>query len=307
MDRLDTLRVFVAVADARGFAPAARKLGLSAPAVTRAILALEARIGAPLLHRTTRSVHLSDAGERFLEDCRRILAELDEAESSAGGAHAAPQGLLTLTAPLMFGRMHVAPVLLDFLSRHPAIQVRSFFVDRVVHLLDEGFDVAVRIAHLPDSGLTAIRVGRVRSVVVASPDYLERCGTPQRPAELAQHDAIGSSPSGGAAPPWRFSAAAERADGDDGQTVRPRMQLVVNGADVAIAAALRGHGLARVLSYQVAAELQAGRLRIVLAEHEPPPMPVHVVYPAGRKASARLRAFIDFAVARLREDAVLQG
>lgn len=298
MDRLDSMRVFVAVAEAGGFAPAARRLGLSPPAATRAIAALEDRIGARLLHRTTRIVRLTEAGSRFLADAKRILTELEEAEASAAGAHAEPRGLLTVTAPVMFGARHVAPVLLDFLARHPRVTARTLLADRVVDLLEEGIDVAVRIAHLPDSSMSAVRVGSMRRVVCASPAYLARRGTPKRPAELAKHDAIAFS-SVSAEPSWSFPV-----DGKI-ETVSPPAQLAVNTAEVAVAAAVAGRGLTRCLSYQVAPEVAAGTLRIVLSRFEPPPIPVHIVHPEGRHANARVRAFVDFAAARLRADKAL--
>jgi molybdenum-dependent DNA-binding transcriptional regulator ModE len=176
MDRLESMRIFLAVAEARSFAGAARQLRLSAPAVTRAVAALEAHLGARLLHRSTRLVRLTEVGERYQVDCRRLLAELDEAEAIASGAHVMPQSHLTVTAPVLFGRMHIAPLLLDFLQAHPQLTARAFFADRLVNLLDEDMDVAVRIAHLADSSLTAVRVGEVRRVIVASPDYLQRHG-----------------------------------------------------------------------------------------------------------------------------------
>lgn len=299
MDHLDSLKVFVTVAEAQGFAPAARRLQLSAPAVTRAIAGLEQRLGAQLLQRSTRSVRLTDIGERFLGDCRRILADLEEAEASAGGAHSAPMGSLAITASSMFGRLHVAPVALDFLALHPLVNIRGVFVDRVVHLMDEGFDVAVRIARLPDSGLTAVRVGSMRAVVVGSPAYLLERGRPNRPADLAEHDAIGFSQTGGLAPPWSFTGAAD--------ATQPRIRLVTNAGEVAIDAAVRGRGLARAMRYQVDADVRAGRLNIVLAEFEPEPIPVHLVHVAGRMAPAKLRAFIDFAVDRLRAEPVLNS
>lgn len=306
MDSLDSLRVFVAVAEARGFAPAARKLGFSPPAVTRAIGALEQRIGAQLLQRTTRLVRLTEVGQRFYEDCRRILAELADAEAEAGGAFASPQGQLGVTAPALFGRMHVAPVLLDFLDRHAGVTARALFVDRIVNLHDEGFDVAVRIAHLPDSGLTAVRVGAVRRVVVASPQYLDAHGEPRTPAELAQHAAIGFSLNANPGEPWSFYPPGHKQRADR-ELHLPKLPLVTNASEVGIAAALRGRGLVRALSYQVAADVEAGRLRIVLAEHEPEPIPVQVVHVAGRKAPAKVRAFVDFAVEQLRGEPVLQA
>jgi DNA-binding transcriptional LysR family regulator len=306
MDRLEGMRVFVAVAEARGFAPAARLLGMSPPAVTRAIAAIEQHVGAQLLRRTTRSVSLTDAGTRFHADCKRILADLAEAEAAAGGGYSAPQGLLAITAPSMFGRLHVAPVLLDFLAAHPQVSARTWFADHIVHLLDEGFDVAVRIARLPDSGLRAVPLGQVRRVVVASPGYLAAHGVPRTPGELAGHAAIGVSQHGAVHVPWTFRATGSRSR-SDGDSVQPRMQLVANTGEVAIAAALAGHGLARALSYQVADDVLAGRLRVVLADHEPPPVPVQLVHLEGRRATAKLRAFIDFSAARLRGVPVLNG
>jgi DNA-binding transcriptional LysR family regulator len=305
MDHLEGLKIFVAVAELQGFAPAARRLSLSPPAVTRAVAALEHRLGAQLLHRSTRSVRLTDIGERFLDDCRRVLADLEEAEALAGGAHAVPQGQLAITAPAMFGRLHVVPIALDFLSLHPQISVRSYFVDRIVHLLDEGFDVALRIARLPDSGMTAVNVGSVRRVVVASPAYLDRHGTPTAPADLQQHDAIGFTQSAGAVP-WSFSLPGA-ATGTPRELVQPRMRLLANAGEVGIDAALRGHGVTRALSYQIDEHVRAGRLRILLAAYEPTPIPVHLVYVAGRKAPAKVRAFVAFAVDRLRREPVLQA
>jgi DNA-binding transcriptional LysR family regulator len=301
MDHLDNLRVFIAVADRRGFAPAARQLSLSAPAVTRAIAALERRLGAQLFKRSTRSVHLTDIGARFLDDCRRLVGELDDAEAAVGGAQGVPQGQLSITASSMFGRLHVAPIALDFLALQPQLSLRSYFVDRVVHMLDEGFDVAVRIAQLPDSGLTAVRVGSVRAVVVASPAYLADRGEPQSPAELSQHDAIGFSQTSADHVPWSFHAKGALG----GDVKQPRMRLIANASEVGIDAALRGHGLARAMSYQVDAAVRAGGLRIVLATFEPPPVPVHVVWVAGRKAPAKVRAFVDYAVERLRHEPLL--
>lgn len=295
MDRLDGMRVFVAVADAGGFAPAARALRLSPPAVTRAVAALEERIGARLLHRTTRTVRLTEAGARFLADAKRILAELDEAEATAAGAHAEPRGLLAVTAPMLFGRMHVAPVVLGFLERFPEVAARTLFVDRVVDLIDEGIDVAVRIAVLPDSTLSAVRVGQVRRVVCASPGYLAQHGVPAVPRDLADLDCIGFQAATMPAP-WVFPGRS----GEGGETVRPPMRLLVNNADVAVAAAVAGYGVTRVLSYQAAEAVRDGRLVVLLADHEPPPIPVQLVHLEGRKAAARVRAFVDFAAERLR-------
>lgn len=298
MDHLQCLRTFVAVAEAGGFARGARQREISAPAATRAVAALERRLGAVLLQRTTRSLKLTEQGEAFLADCRRILGDLDAAEAAIGGARSQPQGLLSLTAPALFGSRHVAPLVIDFLDRHPLVQARAFFTDRVVHLVDEGFDVAVRIGLLPDSGLTALPLGAMRSVVVASPAYLKRHGTPRTPQELPHHVGIALAIEGQARPSWRLPRARNAA---------PQQRLVVNANEVKVAAAVAGQGLARALAYQVTDEVRSGRLRVVLDEWEAPPVPVHLVYPAGRSAAAKVRAFVAFAAERLRGLPVLQG
>jgi DNA-binding transcriptional LysR family regulator len=295
VDRLQAMTVFVAVTEEGGFAAAARRLSMSPPAVTRAVAAIEGRIGARLLHRTTRNVRLTEAGQRYFEDCRRILFEIDEAEEAAAGLHREPRGQLAVTASVLFGKMYVAPLLLAFLDGYPQVAARTLFVDWVVNLIEEGLDVAIRIAELPDSGLTALRVGSVRRVVCASPEYLAACGVPHEPGDLIRHRTIafrGITPS----TEWVFQGGA----GD--LVVRLSPRLVVNTAETAIAAALNGHGITRVLSYMIAPELAAGRLEIVLAEFEPAPVPIHIMHQEGRRASARVRAFVDFATERLRAD-----
>lgn len=298
---LAQLRVFVVVAEEGGFAAAARRLGMSPPAVTRAVSGLEAELGVRLLHRTTRHVRRTDVGERFLHDSRRILAEVEEAAASARGAQLVPQGELALTAPVMFGRLHVAPLLINFLAQHPQVSARVMFLDRVVHLLDEGFDVAVRIAHLADSSLSALRVGQVRRIVVASPSYLAVHGEPRDPQELAHHLGIGFAQPGGGTRRWTFGAAS----GELADMPQPRLPLLVNSVDAALAAALAGQGLAMMLSYQVREDLAAGRLVRVLRPFERPPIPVHLLHVEGRRAAAKVRAFVDHAAARLREEPAL--
>lgn len=293
MDRFEAMRVFVTVATAGGFAPAARRLGLSPPAVTRAIAALEERVGTRLLHRTTRVVRLTEAGERFLADCRRILAEVEDAEAAAAGSHRELRGSLGVTASAMFGRLRVTPLVLDFLRRHPGLEIRTLFVDRVVGLVEEGMDVAVRIGHLPDSALSAIRVGSVRRLVCAAPAYLAARGAPATPADLAAHDVVAFSGLGPARE-WIFR------EGTGSVTAAVAPRFTTNLPDVAIAAACDGHGLTMLLSYMVAGELARGALVPVLAGWEPPPIPVHVVHGAGRQASARVRACIDHLVTGLR-------
>jgi DNA-binding transcriptional LysR family regulator len=298
MDRVLAMEIFVAVADNGGFAAAARALGQSPPAVTRAIAALEDRLGTRLFRRTTRAVHLTESGERFLIDCRRILQDIEEAEEAAVGTHAAPRGALRITAPVLFGRMYVTPILIDFLDQYPAVSAETLFVDRIVNLMDEGLDVAIRIGHLPDSSLTAIRVGHVRVVTFAAPAYLHARGTPADPEALASHRLIHSRALGhGAA--WQFYR-----DGHPiAVSVEPRLEMNTN--DAVTEAVSRGWGISRLLSYQVAPLIREGRLATILEDYEPPPLPIHIVHQEGRMVSAKLRAFADFMASRLRTDALI--
>jgi DNA-binding transcriptional LysR family regulator len=298
MDRLQAMTTFVAVVDSGGFASAARKLNQSPPVVTRAVAELEERLGLRLLTRTTRVVRVTDAGARFAEDCRRILADIEEAETAATGTHAAPRGTLTITAPVLFGQLHVTPVLVSYLQQYPEVDAQCLFLDRVVNVVEEGIDVAVRIGELPDSSLQAIRVGRVRRVLVAAPAYLARHGTPQRPEDLAGHITVLAS---GVSPvsEWRFNDAGTPLM----QRLHPRLRTTTN--DSAIAATLAGLGIARLLSYQVAAQVRSGALQIVLQAFETAPLPVHVVHHEGRRATQKVRAFVDLAVERLQGDAGL--
>ncbi len=299
MDRLQAMRIFVAVADAQGFAGAARQLQLSPPAVTRAVNDLENHLGVRLLTRTTRVVRLTEPGARHAEDCRRILAELADADASVAGMHSAPRGRLVVTAPVMFGALHVTPIVTDYLQRYPEVQAHCLFLDRVVNLLDEGVDVAVRIGELPDSSLQAVRVSQVRRVVCAAPAYLDRHGRPHTPEDLAGHSIV-SSHSMSATPDWRlWQQGVPRA-----VKLQPRMLTTTN--DSAMAAAVGGFGLTQLMSYQVAAHVQAGRLEIVLADYEPPALPVHLVHREGRHAAQRVRAFLDLAMERLRGDTAVQ-
>jgi DNA-binding transcriptional LysR family regulator len=295
MDRLQTMSVFVAVAEEAGFAPAARRLNMSPPSVTRAVSELETRLGSRLLHRTTRTVQMTEAGRRYLADCRRILQEIEDADGAAAGIHSQLRGTISVTAPVMFGRMHVAEHLFSFLDLHPDVSITTFFVDRVVDIVDEGLDVAVRIAELPDSSLSATRVGSIRRVLCASPDYLAERGMPASPADLAGHDTIAFSAAGPGVE-WTFQQAGKR------MSHKPRSRFHANKADVAISAALDGHGITRVLSYMIAPHLERGSLRLVLDDVGPPPVPVHVVHKETGHTSARVRAVFDFLADRLRED-----
>ncbi|MFC3443656.1 LysR family transcriptional regulator [Sphingobium rhizovicinum] len=292
------MKIFVRVADAGGFAEAARQLHLSPPAVTRAIATLEEEIGVRLLTRTTRSVKLTEAGGGYLDDCRRILADMADADAAAAGAHGNPTGTLLVTGSVLFGHIYVLPILLDYLDRFPAVTGRSLFVDRIVNIVEEGIDVAVRIGHLPDSGLSALRVGSVRRAICGAPAYFERHGIPRTPAELAGHRII--MPTGAwSSPEWHFGP-----DGRTSVTVHPRLQC--NTVEAAITAAEQGWGLTRVLSYQIAPALAAGRLVTVLDEHMEKPLPIHVVHAEGRRVAAKVRSFVDLAVERLRANPLFQ-
>jgi DNA-binding transcriptional LysR family regulator len=295
MDRLDELRAFALSVDRGSLSAVARVLGRSSASITRAIDALEARLGTPLLQRSTRSLKLTEEGERYLVVVRRVLADLDEAERSTSATLAEPHGLLTLTAPIAFGTLHVRPILDDFLSAHDDVQARLLLLDRPVSLVEEGFDVAVRIGHLVDSALRATNVGNVRRLLVASPSYLAHHGRPRRPAELAAHRCIVST---GVTPndTWIFGAKT----GSRPARARVRPCLSVNVAEAAIRSAINGVGLTCALSYQVAEHLETGALVRLLPGFEPPPVPVHVLCPSASARTAKVRAFVELATTRLR-------
>ena len=299
MDRLHLITVFVAVVDTNGFAGAARKLGVSPPAVTRAISELEASLGVRLLTRTTRVVRVTEAGARYVEDCRRILAELAEADASVAGLHGAPRGRLTLTAPALFGTRVVTPIVTEYLQRYPEVSASCWFIDRIVNLMEEGVDIAVRIGELPDSSMQAARVGQVRRLICAAPAYLAAHGTPRTPDELAAHSVV-SAGSIAPAPAWRLVREGET------RIVKPEPRLTVTTNDAAVVAAVGGFGLTRLLSYQVADELRDGRLQTVLDDWEPAAWPVHLVHREGRHASRKARAFLDLAIERLRAHPALR-
>jgi DNA-binding transcriptional LysR family regulator len=289
MDRLEAMQAFVTVADLKGFAAAARKLRLSPSAVTRLIASLEDRIGARLLQRTTRQVALTDAGVRYLERARRILADVEEAEIAAEGERARPTGRLVISAPVGFGRLHVSSVVTAYLKRHREVSAELRLEDRVINLVEEGVDLAVRIGQLPDSSLVARHVGDMRRIMVASPGYLKSRGEPKKPQDIAAHDAIQSGSTAGQAE-WRFVEGGNEIRMD----YAPR--LVTNTADAAIRYAEAGGGLTRVLAYQAAEAIKRGRLKIVLAKFEQPALPIHIVYPTSRLLSAKVRTFIDLVV-----------
>jgi DNA-binding transcriptional LysR family regulator len=291
MDRLLTLEMFVAVASEGGFAAAARKLGSSPPAVTRGIAALEARLGTSLFHRSTRAVALTDAGAAFLEQARRILADLAGAERELRGAEAEPRGQLHLTAPVMFGRLHVLPVVGELMAQHRDLMVRMMLIDRNVRIVEEGIDVAVRIGALADSSLKAVRIGAVRQMLVASPGYLARRGAPRAAADLAGHELIGAM-GPRSTTEWPLASGRWRLD--------PRPRLVLNTVDGILAAAEAGQGIANLLSYQVIDALDAGRLISLLPEEQPPALPVHLLFEPSRAGLPAVRLFIAAMKARAR-------
>ena len=294
IDRIDAMKVFVVALEEGSLAGAGRRLGRSPAAVSRAIAFLEAHVGAELLHRTTRSIRLSEAGERYAAACRRVLAELDEADNVAGGERAAPRGTLTLSAPVISGEMVLRPILDAFLNAYPTVSARLMLVDRAVNLIDEGVDVALRIGELADSSMVATRIGEVRRVVVAAPRYLKQNPRIEEPGDLAKHQIITMAhlPNSWTFPPLAGSSVP--------RSVQVTPRLVTNSIRGAVASAAGGRGVALFFSYQVSEQVQNGELEIVLAGHEPAALPVHVITPQGRLAVPKVRAFLDFAVPRLR-------
>jgi DNA-binding transcriptional LysR family regulator len=286
MDRLDAMRIFVAVAKLESFAEAARQLRLSPSVVTRSIAQIEDHLGLTVLSRTTRSVRLTERGQAYLQSCEQILQDIDSAERRARGENAAPRGELHVAAPLVFGRLHVLPVIEKLLGAHQALSVRLSLSDRNAHLVDENIDVTVRIGELADSSFVAVKLGAVRRVVVASPAYLARRGVPASPGDLAGHDLIAFEGLE-ATNEWRFDAPD--------RLIRLQPRLTVNSADAAIAAAEAGIGITRTLSYQAQAAVMAGRLVPILQDFAPPASPVSAIYPARRIASANVAAFVTAA------------
>lgn len=290
MDRLDLIAAFVAVAEDGSFIGAARKLGRSPASISRAVAALEEQYAVQLLTRTTRAVALTDAGERYFDQAKRFLSEYDQLEEAIQGERATPKGVLTIAAPVVFGRLHVLPIVTSFLAEHPLVEVDLMLFDRVASYVDEGVDLGVRIGALPDSSFKATRVGALRRVYCASPDYLERNGEPESLADLDRHAIIivtGSSVPQG-----------EWLSGRGGQ--RRTSRLTVNSVDAAIDAACAGVGVARLLSYQIEAAENRGLLKHILCEHASAPIPIHIVRPAGRHPALATALFIEKATEELR-------
>jgi DNA-binding transcriptional LysR family regulator len=295
MDRLEAMSLFAAIVDGGSLSSAGRRLNVPLATVSRKLLELEAHLKTRLITRSTRKLVLTDAGRDYLAACRQILEQVDEAEQAAAGAYAKVRGQLVVAAPVVFGRLHVLPVVAEFLEQHSEVDIQLRLGDRNVHLIEEHVDVALRIGTLPDSSLVATPVGAIRRLVCASPGYLQRFGTPQSPSDLAAHRCI-SFDGLDAASAWAFGGNA-----GEKQLVPIHSRLTVSTADAAITAAALGLGLTRVLSYQVADDLRTGRLVRVLADDEPPAVPASLIYFGQGRLPMKTRAFIDFAVGRLRE------
>ena len=300
MDRLDELAVLVTIIDAGSLAAAARRLRRSPPAVSRALAGLEERLGTRLVERTTRRLAPTEAGRVLAERARGLLVDFEETMRAGAEQGTSLRGSLLVSAPQVFGRMHVMPLVASFVDAHPALRAELVLSDRYLDLLEEGLDVAVRIGQLADSGLVARRVGEVRRVVVAAPSYLAWRGTPGEPAELSSHSIVFTS-GRGTPVEWRFR------DGGRERVVRLAPRLIVNQVDAALSAARDGLGVASGLSYQVAADLAAGRLVRLLKEFECPPLPVQLVVASARHMPARVRAFLDHATAGLAKLEVLRA
>lgn len=293
MDRLESMSILVAAVEAGSLSAAARKLGTPLATVSRKVSDLEAHLKTRLLTRSNRQLALTDAGRNYLAACRRILEEVDEAERAAAGEYSVPKGHLTLSAPIVFGRLHVLPVVTAFLKAYPEIDVRLTLADRIINLVEDHVDAALRIGNLADSSMAAIKVGEIRRVACGSPAYFRRRGKPKKPADLSNHDCI-TFEGQHSSEAWKFGIGKAQ------QSVAIHSRLSVNTAEAAVDAVAEGLGVTRVLSYQVATALAAGTMALVLEEFEPAPFPVSLIHAGGRLLPLKLRAFLDFAAPRLR-------
>jgi DNA-binding transcriptional LysR family regulator len=292
LDRLEAMTVLVAVVEKGGFTAAARALGLPLATVSRKLAELETHLGTRLLNRSTRRVALTDAGADYISACKRILEEIGDAERKVAGEYVAPKGELVISAPIVFGRLHVVPVVSEFLAKYPDIDIRMFLSDRNSHLLDEDIDLAVRIGRLRDSSMVATQVGVVRQITCGSPSYFAANGIPKAPRDLQKlsfitFEALNSGTS------WSFG-------GKKGEVVPIRSRLSINTAEAAMDAAIAGVGVTRVLSYQAAQAIADGKLQVVLSSFEPAPLPVSIIYADQNMLPLKTRSFIDFAAPRLR-------
>ncbi|SNT06407.1 LysR family transcriptional regulator [Pseudomonas segetis] len=299
MDRFQEMKVLLAVAEAESFAGGAKLMAMSPPSVTRVIAGLENRLGTLLLARSTRSLRLTEAGRRYVDDCKRILLELDEAEELAAGSSNRARGDLAVTASVMFGELYLIPLVNAYLEQHPQVTINALLVDRLVNMVEEGIDVAIRIGQLPDTSLRAVKVGQIRPVVCAAPDFLDRVGRPTLPKDVLSMPIVMSSASN-LLTAWHFKT------GKSDLTLHPKARLVVSSNQAAINAARMGGGLTRVLSYQVAEWVTRGELEIVLQEFETTALPVHIVYQDSGRLPAKVRTFVDYCTRQFLADPSLQ-
>lgn len=295
MDKLRTIKVFIEVAKQQSFSAAAEVLGMSAPAATRAVAELEGRLRVKMFNRTTRLVRLTESGTRFFHSVQRIIEDLEDAEASAVGLNSQPTGTLTVTAPILFGQKHIMPIVNEYLGLYSEVNVKAMFYDRVTSLLQEELDVAIRIGHLKDSNLYATQVGTVRRIVCGSPRYFKRQGIPKSPEDLLKHNLIFPA-TFESTTTWQFQ------NGDKKEIIKLQPRLMCNQNAAALKAAIEGHGITRLMSYQVGEELEKGTLKPILTGYEEEPLPVNIVHVEGRRANAKVRAFIELATSRLREN-----
>ncbi|TDF86193.1 LysR family transcriptional regulator [Pseudomonas sp. H9] len=300
MDRFQEMKVLLAVAEAESFAGGAKLLGMSPPSVTRVIAGLENRLGTLLLARTTRSLRMTEAGRRYVEDCKRILLDLQEAEELASGSSVRARGNLTVTAPVMFGELYMIPLITEYLADHPQVSINAMLVDRLVSMVDEGLDVAIRIGPLADTGLHAVKVGQIRPVICAAPSFLDRVGRPQTPKDVMAAPVVMSSASS-LLTDWQFQVNG------DTLTLHPEPRLLVSSNQAAINAARMGWGFTRVLSYQAADAVTKGELEIVLETYETRAIPVHILYQGGKRVPAKVRTFVDHCARHFLQDPALQA
>ncbi|MBZ9856357.1 LysR family transcriptional regulator [Mesorhizobium sp. CA13] len=295
MDRFEAMSILVASAEAGSFSAAGRQLGVPLPTISRKVADLEAHLNTQLLVRSTRKLSLTETGLAYVAACKRILEQVEEAESHAAGEYTVPRGTLTMTAPIVFGRLHVVPVVNEFLARFPQINVHLTLSDHTINIVDEHIDLAVRVGALPDSTLVATKVGEIRRVVCGSPDYFAAHGVPKMPEDLAYHMCV-TFTALASGMTWIFNPRGKATKG-----VRPFCRLKINTAEAAIDAAIAGVGVTNVLSYQVARVVAAGQLRLILEDYEPDPIPVHLVHPGQANLPLKLRCFTEFAASRLRK------
>ena len=294
MDKVESFKIFLEVSKHQSFVAASHKLGISAPAVTRAIAALEKGLGIKLFNRTTRLVRLTEAGKRFAQDTKAILEAIDDAEAAASGSYAEPTGTLNVTAPIQFGEKCVMPIIVEYLHHFPKVSVNALFYDRVTSLVEEEIDVAIRIGHLNNSNLYAKQVGSVRKVICASPAYFQAYSKPETPQELTKHNLILTSASD-PQPIWYFENKGKK------QSVKFVPKLRCNQIGASLKAAHSGLGIVKLLSYQIATDVAEGSLETALTDYEEPAIPVSIVHLEGRRTNAKIRSFIDFAEVRLKD------